>query len=519
MDRRRFLWTSASALALTGSSSMRLAFAQDNQTQAAAAFSFDDLTDRMRQKAQAPYEAVESPLPKSIQDFSVAEYRAIQYRPNRALWRGGDGLYEVQAFHPGWLFKLPVRMFEVVDGRANPVVFTAADFEYRAPLDPARFAGFELPGIAGFRLHYPLNRPDYRDELVSFLGNSNFRALGRNSIYGLSARGLCLNTASDSQEEFPAFTEFYLERPEAGRGVMRIWAALEGPSVTGAYAFEIRPGANTIVDVTARLFFREAVERLGVAPLSSMFLFGENENRGFDDYRPEVHDSDGLIIVNGDGEEIFRPLRNPSSLRVSFFSVSNPSRFGLSQRDRTFDHYQDLNARFSRRPSVWIQPRNDWGPGRIFLAEVPTDSEGNDNIVAFWQPETEPVAGDTREFNYRMIWGDVAEPRDDLARVVDTFSGRSGRSGANADPNMRRFVVDFAGGMLANLARETRPMATVESGSGRIADMTLTPLPGKGRWRLVIDVQRSSENPVELRAFLRFNDQRLSETWLYQWSS
>ncbi len=523
MNRRRFLRTGASVLALAGAALPFPVRAQEAQPTPSAPkdgpFSFDLLTEKMRQKAKTPYDRGASTLPKSMQDFTVDEYRAIRYKPDHALWRSSNGRYELQAFHPGWLFDYPVHLFEVVDGRSHPVTFTSADFDYRPPLDASHFEGFALPGVGGFRLHYPLNRPDYRDELITFLGNSYFRALGRNSVYGLSARGIALNTASDTEEEFPDFTAFYLERPTEQTRTMRVWAALEGPSLTGAYAFEITPGADTVVDVTARLFFRNDVERLGVAPLTSMFFHGENENRGFDDVRPEVHDSDGLVIVNGDGEEIFRPVRNPSSLRVSFFSVANPRRFGLCQRDRDFWNYQDVNAHFGRRPSVWIHPRNDWGPGRVVLAEIPSNSESNDNIVSFWQPEEGPTAGSEREYSYRMLWGSMAESANDLARVKQTRTGYSGNLASKPNPEKRRFVIDFEGGMLPNLSNDSRPTATVEAGGGRVVSAVVQPIPKSDCWRIVIEARRDGDAPVELRAFLKFNDERLSETWLYQWSS
>ncbi|PLX36806.1 MAG: glucan biosynthesis protein D [Hyphomicrobiales bacterium] len=518
MDRRRFLNGSVSLLVLAGAGVALPVFADEAAPPAGSEFSFDKLSQQMQSAAATEWAGGEPKLPDLLKDFSYDQYRAIRYRPDRSLWRGSESAYEAQAFHPGWLFKRPVQLFEVVDGRANPVVYTAADFEYRAPLDPAQFAGFELPGVAGFRLHYPLNRPDYRDELISFLGASYFRSLGRNSIYGLSARGLAINTASDTREEFPAFTSFYLERPAAGATAMRLWATLEGPSVTGAYAFTIQPGSSTVVDVTARLFFRDGVERLGVAPLTSMFLFGENERAGFDDYRPEVHDSDGLAIVNGDGEQVFRPLRNPPSLRVSFFSVANPRGFGLEQRDRDFNNYQDLEAQYDRRPSLWIEPQGTWGQGRVVLAEIPSKSEANDNIVAFWQPEAAPAAGEAREYSYRMYWGDQPHGNADLARVVATRSGHATTPVLRKDPAVRKFVIDFADGMLASLPPESRLTPEVECSNGSIVDSVLQPLKREGRWRLVLDVKRDGTNPVELRSFLRFNDQRLSETWLYQWS-
>lgn len=520
MNRRRFLKSNIGVLAFIAGAAApaRPVFAADGSWPKDASFSFDALSDRMRHKAREPWREQPPDLPEAIASLTYDQYRAIRYRADRALWRGADTRYHVQAFHPGWLYKRPVRIYEVHDGHTEPFVFSAADFKYDQPLDPAAFAGIDLPGVAGFRLHYPINRPDYRDELISFLGASYFRALGRGSVYGLSARGLAIDTASSDSEEFPAFTAFYLERPRDRAKVLRLWASLESRSVAGAYAFEITPGAETVIDVTARLHFRLPVQRLGLAPLTSMFLFGENDDRGFDDYRPEVHDSDSLVILNGDDEQAVRPLRNPPSLRVSFFHVTNPKGFGLAQRDRAFDHYQDLEARYDKRPNAWIEPIGDWGKGRVVLVEIPSDNEFNDNIVSFWQPYKEPEAGEAREYRYRMRWGADAGAGRDVAEVTSTHTGHGGIAGAARDPQLRKFVVDFDGGMLANLPREARLTPVVEAANADVADVVLQPTPKHGCWRLVVDARKAGTEPAELRAFLSFNDMRLSETWLYQWS-
>ncbi|MBK5950781.1 glucan biosynthesis protein D [Rhodobium orientis] len=519
MDRRRFLQSSVSFLSLAGGVSLPLsrAFAATTRPEAGEAFSFDILTERMRAKAKEAWQKPESPLPEKVQSLTYDQHRAIRFRPDHSLWRDTGARYQLQAFHPGWLFKQPVTIYEVRDDRADPVAFTGHDFRYDAPLDETEFDDFEMPGVAGFRLHYPLKRPDYMDEVVAFLGASYFRALGRQSVYGLSSRGLAIDTASSEPEEFPAFTAFYIAPPGVDERTIRLWASLESPRVTGAYAFEITPGDETVVDVTARLFFRNRIDRLGVAPLTSMYLFGENDDRGFDDYRPEVHDSDTLVILNGNDEQAVRPLRNPGSLRVSFFRVANPKGFGLAQRDREFGNYQDLEAHYERRPTAWIEPLNDWGQGRVVLAEIPSDSETNDNIVAFWQPAKEPEAGDEREYRYRMRWGDRSGSTD-LAEVIATHTGHGGVAGLEIDPEMRKFVVDFRGGVLSNLPKDAAVKPHLEASNAEIVSTVVQRMPHEDCWRLIADVRRSSDDPVELRAYLTFEDARLSETWLYQWS-
>ena len=288
----------------------------------------------------------------------------------------------------------------VSGGQPAPVPYQPGMFDYGA-----NNFGDKLPddlGFAGFRIHYPLNRPDYFDELAVYLGASYFRILGRNQIYGASARGLAVDTAATSGEDFPRFREFWIEEPGADATRLTIYALLDSRSATGAYRFVLTPGTDTQAEVTASVYPRRDIGKLGMAPLTSMFFFGENRGRGFDDFRPEVHDSDGLQMETGQGEWIWRPLLNPKDLRVSSFTDENPRRFGLIQRDRDFLHYQDLESSYHRRPSYWVEPVGDWGKGRVELVEIPTDEEINDNIVAYWVPERAVRGGEGLDFSYRL---------------------------------------------------------------------------------------------------------------------
>jgi glucans biosynthesis protein len=482
-------------------------------------FSFDILTAQMRERAAAPYE----PAPRIggvLAGLTYDDHRNIAFRHDRARWREAGTRFQLHAFHPGWLFDEPVQLFEVTDGMARPIAFSGADFEYRQGLDARIPPGFALEGIAGFRMSYPLNRPDYRDELVAFLGASYFRALGRGSAYGLSARGLAIDTAVGSgAEEFPRFSAFYLERPAADAGRITLCAALDSPRVTGAYRFDITPGPETVIEVTARLFFRDSVEELGIAPLTSMFLFAEKNRAGFDDYRPNVHDSNGLSIRRADGDVLWRPLNNPATLAGSYFAEVSPRAFGLEQRERDFENFQDAEARYERRPSAIVEPLGDWGPGAVRLVEIPTDLEVNDNIVAFWVPATPVAAGDAREFAYRLRWGDLppADGGGDLAWVHETRSGAGGVSGVESRDGLRKFVVDFAGGLLAALDGGAPVEAVVSAGEAEIASVTLERLAGRDRWRMVIDVAAEAGATVELSAHVAGFGRKLSEIWLYQW--
>lgn len=480
-------------------------------------FSFDLLAQEMQALAAEPHVPGERPE-GFFQDLDYDGYRLIRFRDDAArLLDVEGGMFRLQAFHMGWLFAEPVRLFEVSGGRALEMPFTTEDFEYLNELSEQVPDDLILPGIAGFRLLHPINRPDRWDEVVAFLGASYFRALGRGSNYGISARGLTIDTATSEPEEFPRFSRFYVESAP-GADEITVYAALESPSVTGAYRFEIRPGAETVMDVTARLFFREDVTELGIAPLTSMFLFAEKNRTGFDDYRPNVHDSNGLRIERADGDVIWRPLNNPPALAGSYFAETAPRAFGLYQRDRDFGSFQDAEARYERRPSLRVEPMGDWGPGAVRLVEIPTKLEVNDNIVAFWVPETPVRAGDALAVAYRLRWGDLPPDADAaLAWVDEMRSGAGGVSGVESAEGTRKFVVDFRGGPLADLPADAGIEAVTSVQHGEIVSSTLEHIEGADVWRLVMDVASERGATVELSAHLAGYGRKLTEIWLYQW--
>jgi len=527
MDRRSFIVGGGGALAgLAAFLNSTVAFAQDQaqtapaQPPAAAGpqpFSFDLLTAAMKEKAGKEYQPIEEPLPEVVTELTYDQHRAIRFRPEAAFW-AGEAPFELQAFHPGWLFKQPVHLNVVENGTATRLHITSEMFEYRQPvLDPQTFQGIDFPGVAGFRLHYPLNTPDIMDELVSFLGASYFRALGRGSIYGLSARGLAINTATSNGEEFPMFTDFWIEKPQRRNKSVMVYAALDSASVTGAYSFQITPGQTTTMEVTARLFIRKDIQRLGIAPMTSMFLFGENNHHAFDDFRGEVHDSEGLKIVRPSGEELWRQLNNPKELANSFFGEAGLKAFGLFQRDRNFDHYQDAEAHYERRPSLLVEPIGEWGKGYLNLVEIPTELEVNDNIVVFWMPEGDVKAGQQFEYRYRLTWGTIEEPTNQLARVTSLRSGIGGTSGVENNEGLRKFVVDFEGEALRNLSADSGVEASVSVSRAEIVHSGVSRVEANGAWRLVVDLMPEGDGPVEMNGYLSLDGKRLSETWAYQW--
>lgn len=510
----------AVALLLPGSARAQVAGVAGAAADAAPQqFSFDLLSEAMRLRAEQPH--APTVVPEGfLGTLTYDDYRLIHFREEKARWAEAESNFHLSAFHMGWLFTEPVVIHEVVNGQAIEMPFFTDDFQYRGDLAAEVPEHAALPGVAGIRLNYPLNRPDWMDELASFVGSNYFRALGRGSAYGLSARGLAVNTATSQGEEFPRFSGFYLERGPKDSRTLMLYASLDGPSVTGAFRMLITPGTNTVMEVTARLYFRNDVEELGIAPLTSMFLFSEKNRAKFDDYRPNVHDSDGLRILRSDGDIIWRPLNNPPKLSGSYFAEVAPKSFGLYQRDRRFESYEDTGAHYERRPSLMVEPLGDWGKGHVRLVEIPSDLETNDNIVAYWVPEAKAKAGDMREISYRLHWGDL--PHDDtelLAYVYETRAGRGGFSGVEAATGERKFVVDFKGGMLGALEQGALIEPVVTHGDATLISQSLEQIPGSDVWRLVVDVSADAGVVVELSAHLAGYGRRLREMWLYQWVS
>ncbi|OOY22238.1 glucan biosynthesis protein D [Thioclava sp. DLFJ5-1] len=485
-------------------------------------FSFDDLAARMQKAAKGDAVPPETSSADFLSKLDYDSYRMIRFDPDKSRFENiEDTRFELQAFHLGWLFKEPVHLSSVDNGQASPMNFSTDDFIYQSKARKIVPEHADLPGIAGFRLNTPLNRPDVMDELIAFQGASYFRALGRGSAYGLSARGLAVNTGVSVAEEFPRFTQFWVETPASGATSITVFAEMHSASLTGAYKFVITPGEATSVDVTARLFIREDIQQLGVAPLTSMFLYGPRNRHNFDDYRPRVHDSDGLAIEQADGDKLWRPLQNPDKLASSYFAESAPQSFGLYQREREFDHYQDASARYERRPSVRVTPQGDWGKGMVRLVEIPSKLEVNDNIVAFWVPEAPAKAGDALEFAYRLEWGDLPpDPSDQRAYVDQTWAGTGGVSGVENTKGTRKFVIDFKGGEISRLPAsavdEIKPVT--HANKGKIETQTLSKVEQDNVWRLVLDISADGDAPVELSATLAGFGRNLSETWLYQWT-
>jgi len=479
---------------------------------AAQGFDFESVDKLASALAAKPYSRNPAPLPKALTDLSYDQLRDIRFDPSRALWRAEKLPFELQFFHVGGPY-LPntVRINEIVGGRAREIPFDPDDFNYgKTGLDPAQLRRL---GFAGFRAHYTLNNPRYKDEVVVFLGASYFRALGQGQRYGVSARGLAIDTAERSGEEFPRFEQFWIVRPDRNAKEMTVYALLDSRRLAGAYQFIVRPGAETTVEVTARLHLREPVAKIGLAPLTSMFLHGENQRPAVDDFRPEVHDSDGLSIESGTGEWIWRPLVNPRRLLVTSFALTDPRGFGLMQRDRAFTSFEDLESRYDLRPSVWVEPVGSWGAGRVELVQIPTPDETNDNIVAYWVPQQALRPGESYDVRYRLLWQKATERRPTTAWVVQT---RRGQGHAPLPEGVIKLTVDFDGPTLRKLPAEAPVTADLSVNGGQRLALIVHKNEATGGWRMVVQVRRADKDkPIELRALLRNGETPLSETWSY----
>ncbi|BCS87957.1 putative glucans biosynthesis protein D [Pseudodesulfovibrio sediminis] len=479
-------------------------------------FDYAILKGKARTLAQQPYIDHKADIPKAVKDMTWDQYQSIHFNNDHALWRKKDSRFRGTLFHLGLYFTQPVAFYELNNGLAKRIDYDPGLFKYgKSHIDPEKLPA-DL-GFAGFRLQF---KPDWVRDVVAFLGASYFRAVGKEMQYGLSARGLAVDTALPRPEEFPMFTAFWMEQPKPGSNTATVYALLDSPSITGAYRFDITPGDTLTMRVDAALYPRKAIERLGIAPLTSMFMVGENDRRMGYDWRPEIHDSDGLAMHTGSGEWIWRPLNNPRTLRFNAYTDENPKAFGLLQRDQNFDHYQDDGVYYDKRPGLWVMPRGNWGKGSVQLVEIPTLDETFDNIVAFWSPDKPIEPGQELLYSYDLFWGTAAHGPKQLAHVADTFTGLGGAVGKRRAHFSKRFVVDFTGGKLSRIGDDARVSASIITTAGTIEMTRIEPLHSRKGYRVRFDLvpPDTSENPINLRLFLKSGKQTLSETWVYQWT-
>ena len=489
-------------------------------------FSFAGLIKEAQARAARPY-SHESSLPQNVlQRIDYEAHGKIHFNTDYALFRDGPGAFPVTFFHLGRYFRTPVHM-HVLSSAASQTQAREILYDPQYFTMPADSPARELPqgaGFAGFRfqesrLGDQTKLPWSTNDWVAFLGASYFRAIGELYQYGLSARGVAIDVVTaEHPEEFPDFTHFYFEPPAESDPRVTVYALLEGAALTGAYRFVMRREKTVIMEVTTQLFLRRDVARLGLAPMTSMFWFSETSKPSGIDWRPEVHDSDGLALWTGSGERIWRPLNNPEAIAVSAFADRTPRGFGLLQRDRLFDHYLD-GVRYERRPSLWVEPLGDWGEGSVQLIELPTDDEIHDNIVAMWVPKQPARAGAHQELQYRLYWAADEPHPTSLARCVATRVGRGGQPGQPRPAGVRKFMVEFLGGPLVQLPFGVKPQAVLSAASGAFSYVFTEAVPDgvPGHWRAQFDFTPAGREVVDMRLFLKNGEQTLSETWLYQY--
>ena len=438
--------------------------------------------------------------------LSYDGYRAISFRQERALWQGLP--FRIGLFARGFLYARGVELFEVTDGASAPIGFAPEMFDVGG--------GPALPpnlGFAGFRVHAAINQPDRFDEFCVFLGASYFRAVGRNTFYGLSARGLAIGTGRPEPEEFPFFRAFWLERPAPGATALVVHALLDSPSIAGAYRFLLRPGETTTIDVECTLYPRVAIADWGLAPLTSLYQFAPRDRAGAkgDDWRTAVHDSDGLAAINGAGETFWRPLINPAHVETTAFGDFDQRGFGLLQRERGFEQYGDLQVPYERRPSAWVEPIGSWGEGTLDLVEIPTATEFNDNIVAFWRGREKLRAGSENQFTYRLYWGATTPADRGLARLQQMRTGRNGK--------MLVFVLDYAGDSLRGRGDAAKTRVVLSSTRGILREGFSGPNGEDGGWRISLEFDPADGATADLTCSLLSETTPLAEQWRYRWTA
>ncbi|MFH1804994.1 MAG: glucan biosynthesis protein D [Pseudomonadota bacterium] len=522
VERRDFLKYTAAGVAgtmLPGLSFWNQAFAAQSGLELGDAkpFNFQTLIRRAETLAAAPYAAPKAPDPEILQQIDYDAHGKLHYKRDHSPFADGSGIYPVTFFHLGRYFQKPVHMHLLDKSVAREVIYKPDYFDM--PEDAVARQLSENIGFAGFRLHESRKRDDWKtQDWVAFLGASYFRAIGSLNQYGLSARGIAVNTATSTGEEFPDFTEFYIEPARNDTDPVTVYALLDGPSLTGAYRFYLTRGEGVTMEVEKFLFLRKDIDRLGVAPLTSMFWYSE-QNRSFRfDWRPEVHDSDGLALWTGNGERIWRQLNNPEVTRASAFGDTNPRGFGLMQRDRDVDHYLD-GVMYHRRPDLWVEPLGEWGAGSVQLIEIPTDDEIHDNIAAFWVPSEPAKAGQRHHYHYRLYWqADHPFPMTELAQTIATRLGRGGEAGKPRPAGVTKFVVDFEGDILGSLAYGEYPIVEVSASRGELSLIKAEPIPDTRIWRAIFDLTVDGADPVDMRMYLRREStgEAMTETWMYQ---
>ncbi|MGH1350742.1 MAG: glucan biosynthesis protein [Methyloligellaceae bacterium] len=514
MKRREFLsYTALGAAAYTlsnGANVLGLSTAEA-ASRSRTPFSEQWLQTHALKLAKRKYQKPSTKLPDNYKKMSYIEYRDIRFNPAKSIWKDTNSPFQLQMFHNGFLYKHDVDVHLIERQSAKQLKYSTSMFTFGKHVKPPK--PVSKAGFSGFRIHTAINSKKILDEFCLFQGASYFRAVAAGQAYGLSARGLAINTGQPAGEEFPIFRSFWIETPTRNATSITIYALLDTESVVGIYRFVITPGNKTVMDVKSTLYPRKKMDYVGIGPLTSMFMHGPGSRRRFDDFRPRVHDSEGLCIQNGKDEIIWRPLVNPKSLQFSSFMDENPKGFGLVQRTRKFTDYQDLEADYEQRPSLWVKPQGDWGRGQVHLIEIPTSQEIHDNIVAFWKPEQPLKPGQIYQYDYSLIWGRGPEVNTDKAYIEHT------RQGKGFDTDKRQFVLDYKLPTGAPLQLEENMKAEVTANGGVISDIVLQSNDEDGGVRLNFKYDPQNVKYADLRSTIKQNGKTISEVWVYRWET
>lgn len=476
-------------------------------------FSWDMLRAMARDLAAQPYQPAQIANEALLESIDYDLHNQISYRADKTLWAADPGAAKVRFFHPGRYFKQPVKIFSVEGNQAQEIVFSPELFEMPEG-HPAAGLGPDT-GFAGFRVMDPVATNDW----MAFLGASYWRTAGYSGQFGMSVRGLAIDSGAPTPEEFPRFTRFWLEKgPDGG---LTTYALMESERVTGAYRIATARTTDGIFqDVDANVFLRGDLDRMGIAPLTSMYWFGKPNRHIAPDWRPEVHDSDGLEILTGGGERIWRPLNNPPRAITNAFAADNVRGFGLAQRERGFGEYEDDGVFYEKRATVWVEPKGDWGKGSVMLVELTTNDEIHDNIVAFWRPETPAAAGTEFLFSYALNWVEES-PEPAVARFTATRMGAGGVPGQPRPENVVKFVVDLEGKGFEGLDRSSGVEPVVTASRGTLGLTVAYPIATQPGWRVMFDLdfgstEGGSDEPIDLRMYVAHEGKAMTETWIWQ---
>jgi glucan biosynthesis protein len=445
-------------------------------------------------------------VPKELAQIDYSTYRQINFQQHAAIWGKASTPFSIQLFAPGYIYRELIDIDVVENSQTFPIELTESSF--RVPDESIGKLLEQIGKYAGFRLHYPINQDDYNDEFLVFQGASYFRGVSKGQAYGVSTRGLAINVAGKKGEEYPLFRKFWIERPSSRQQTIVVHALLDSQSVAGAYRFAIYPGSPTRMEVNVDLFPRADIQNVGLGALTSMFMHGGIDRADIPDYRPAVHDSEGLFMIRGNGERVWRPLSNPLHLQVSTFMDENPKGFGLIQAHREFDYYQDLEAKYHLRPSIWVRPMGSWGEGHVELVEIPSDFEANDNIVAYWKPKNGLKKDELFEFSYELIWTDSFPKSKDKVSIARIAGGRK----LSAETN--EIAIDYSHISPADI-EEIEINASTNNGS--ILEKRIEANPAIDGARVFITFDPQDADVAELRVQLIKHDLPIGMTWLYRY--